>query len=398
LSPSSLLRRTGKTLLFLSVVLVVFLLLLELLLRTTHLFGAKVSWSVNDPLIVWRAGPGMPYWQDKENDHPIAGRINRWGWRDVDRALAKPSGVFRVAVLGDSFVEAYQVELEATSLLLAEERFRRERGLNVELMNFGRAGFSQAEELLVLQRDVMPFQPDMVILFFLPENDIGDAARETSTDLRRPFFVLSPEGKLVLDTSFRDSREYQVRSVLETLKNHSALLSLLGERLNLYRYQRYQKWLLSQRKDESPAPDRLTESAGLCTRAPPEAFAANYRLTKALIRAMADFCREQGVLFMLVALNTRAYHPDVEKELRGVDPTFDPFFFDRDLGAFAQEQGIPFLGLQEVFRTDFVANGEPLLWGHWNYRGHRIVADALVERLTPFVTRAKDARAGDGPQ
>src|SRR5438552_2622971 len=40
--------------------------------------------------------------------------INAEGWRDVAHELAKPPGVYRIAVLGDSYVEALQVELEQT--------------------------------------------------------------------------------------------------------------------------------------------------------------------------------------------------------------------------------------------------------------------------------------------
>ncbi len=392
MNPRSLLRSTAKALLFISLVFLVFLVVLEIVLRTTHLFGAKVSWSQNDPVIGWKASPGMTYWQHKENDHPISGKINRWGWRDTEWTQEKPENTFRVAVLGDSFVEAYQVELEFTSLKLAEKTFRETWGRDVELMNFGRAGFSQTEELLVLKREVTQFDPDMVIVFFLPENDIGDVARETARDLRRPFFLLSPDGELVLDASFKDSREYKVRRFLEGLKKHSALISLLGERLNMYRYQRYQKWLLAQKKDDAPAPDRLTESASLCTGTPQESFAANYRLNKILIEAMVDYCREKGILFMLAALNTRAYHPDVEQELKAVDSTFDPLFFDGDLEAFAWDLDIPFLGMQEVFQRHYLEHGESLLWGHWNYRGHRVVAEALVDRLKPIVLETQGGR------
>jgi hypothetical protein len=109
---------------------------------------------------------------------------------------------------------------------------------------------------------------------------------------------------------------------------------------------------------------------------------------------MADECREHGVLFLLVALNTRAYHPEVEQELRDVDSTFDPFFFDRDLGDFARSLGIPFLGLQTVFRRHFLETNEPLLWGHWNYAGHRVVAEALTEVLEPIVLRPKEGSPG----
>lgn len=382
-------RRLLRGLLFVSLIFLLFLLALEGILRVTHLFGAHVSWTENDPLLGWRTSPGMPYWFHKENDHPIQGRINRYGWRDVEWTQDKPAGLFRIAVLGDSFVEAYQVELEATSLRLAQERLTRETGVPVELMNFGRAGFSQSEELLVLENEVTRFSPDLVLLFFLPENDIGDIARETARDLRRPFFVPDAQGTLTLDTSFKNTGEYQLRALLQSLKRHSALLSLLGQRLNLFQYQRF---MASRRRMEQQAgdpPESLTDSASLCTDSPEERYARNYRLNKILIRRMADFCRQRGIGFMLVILNSRAYQPEVEAELRAVDATFDPFFFDDDLGRFADELDVPSLGLQRVFREAYLREGVPLLWGHWNYDGHRVAADALADALKPVIERER---------
>ncbi len=382
-------KRVLRVVLFSTLIFLFFLLALEIVLRTTHLFGANVSWSENDPLLGWRTSPGAPYWFHKENDHPIQGRINQYGWRDVEWSLEKPEGTFRIAVLGDSFVEAYQVELEATCLKLAESRLHRETGVDVELMNFGRAGFSQTEELLVLENEVARFSPDMVLLFFLPENDIGDVAKETARDLRRPFFLLDPDGSLTLDTSFKDTREYTVRALLQSLKRRSALLSLVGQRLNLFQYQRFMAYRQAMEQKGGPPPEGLTQSASLCTEAPEERYAGNYRLNKILIRHMADFCRQRGILFMLVVLNSRAYLPEVEEELKAVDPTFDLFYFDDDMKRFADALNVPSIGLQRVFREDYQRNGVPLLWGHWNYEGHKVVADALVNELKPILQQRK---------
>ena len=57
-------------------------------------------------------------------------QINREGLRDVEHQYAKPPGVFRILVLGDSFVEAMHVPLESTFPRRLEERLnaRRRRG------------------------------------------------------------------------------------------------------------------------------------------------------------------------------------------------------------------------------------------------------------------------------
>ena len=91
------------------VIFFAFILTLELVLRATHLFGARISYSEPDPILGWRHTPKSKYWFYEENDHPITGRINSYGWRDKEWSLKKPENVYRIAVLGDSMVEAFQV-------------------------------------------------------------------------------------------------------------------------------------------------------------------------------------------------------------------------------------------------------------------------------------------------
>lgn len=106
---------------------------------------------------------------NKENDHPITGKINSYGWRDKELSLKKPQNTYRIAVLGDSLVEAFQVESDRTFLALTEQQLNEEHKLKVELMNFGHGGYTQSEELLVLENQVEQFSPDMVIVFFSPQ-------------------------------------------------------------------------------------------------------------------------------------------------------------------------------------------------------------------------------------
>lgn len=366
-------KRPWRGVLYAAGVLVVFVAILEGLLSTTHLFGARKSWSEPDPVVGWRHSPNRTYWYDGENDHPISGRINRFGWRDRERPLAKPEGTFRVAVMGDSFVEALQVELDSTFVALAENELRRRRGRRVELMNFGRSGMTQAEEFLILKRDVVRFSPDLVVLFFVPLNDVDEIDPATADTALRPFFAISPGGGLALDTSFARSREFRLKRMINPLKQASALVSLLAERYNLL--------VQSRRRARRVAHSKRIEGAlSLCTAHPDAAYVESYRLNKALIEAMAAYCEKMNIRFMLVCGDWIYRREDVSR-YTAVDPTFDPDYFDRDLRRFAESLGVEYLGLQEPFRRTYEEKGVALHWHHWNYAGHRVVAEALSEKL-----------------
>ena len=123
----------------------------------------------------------------------------------------------------------------------------------------------------------------------------------------------------------------------------------------------------------------------LCTDHPDPAYARSYALTKALIGEMSQVCRQNGIGFMLVGLDIPAYLPETEKAFASIDSTFNADFFDDDLAAFAESLAIGYLGLERAFRQTYEKDGVSLHWGHWNYAGHRLVADLLVRKLEPAI-------------
>jgi hypothetical protein len=378
-APSSREQPRGSRLVGILVSLVAILVTLgiaEVILRSTHALGARPSWSEPDSIVGFRFTPKRPYWSLAENDHPITGRINSLGWRDRERSLEKPPGTYRVAFLGDSMVEAFQVESDSTFLALAEDDLTSRLGVVVEIMNLGRSGAAQAEELLLLQSDAMGFSPDLVAVFFNPLNDIGDAASNTTGSLR-PFFKLSSEGELCLDTSFNRSRAYRARAAINGPKQRSALVSLLVERYNtLERSGR----LKAEAAPEGQLPRYLT----LCASQPDSAYAANYGLCKTLMREMAGYCERNGAGFLLVC-GPSVYRPEDLCACAAVDSTFDACFFESDLARLADSLGVDYLGLQTAFAEHSAAKGRPLHWSHFNYAGHRVVARALSGKLAEII-------------
>ena len=353
--------------------LIVVLGVVELLLRTTHLSGARIAWTSPDPVLGYRPRPGARYWSTQESDHPITGRINRFGWRDVDWSLSKPAGGYRVAVIGDSFVEALQVEQDSTFLTLTQAALSAQLGRPVELMNFGRSGFTQSEELLVLQHEVLQFKPDLVVVFFFPGNDVADVSPQTASTLQRPFFRVR-DARLVLDTSFTTSRMYKLRSRVDALKRHSALVSMLAERFELWR-----------RNRPAFARTELEAYIAFCTHHPPRASVDGYGLNKRLLQEMEHTLALQGIQFGIVVVPLPSA---VKHRIGALDSTFDAHCYEKDLAEFANARAIGILGLEDVIERADTEEAMPLYWrgiGHWTYAGHRVVAGALAAWLRPLI-------------
>lgn len=365
-------------------VLLAVLGVLEFLLRRYHFWGAKISWSEPDTMIAYRYTPGATYWNNGENDHPISGRINRHGWRDRDWTEAKPPNTYRIAILGDSFVEAFQVEAESTFVRLAEAELNRVSSRRVELMNFGRSGFTTTEELLVLERDVAKFSPDMVVLFFFPENDIADVDPQFDPNPMRPFFINTANGELKPDFSFAQTNNFKVRNAINGLKQHSALFSLVVERINLLQHNlaiQQQAATVSTPQPTTLAASQITGVMSLATANPDSCYTRAFALNQALLQKINERCRQMQARFLLVTINTSAYRTDRAAHWQAIDSTYNAHYFDEALAAFARQNDIGFIGLQKVFMEAYQHNGRELQWTHWNYAGHALVAKVLAQHL-----------------
>src|SRR5207302_1004783 len=91
--------------------------------------------------------------------------------------IEKKPGVTRIAVLGDSFVEAVQVGNDDVFTRKMEALL----GSSVEVLNFGSAGFGTTQEYMTYLDRVRQFKPDIVILGFLSENDMRNNSRKLET-------------------------------------------------------------------------------------------------------------------------------------------------------------------------------------------------------------------------
>ena len=103
--------------------------------------------------------------------------INSDGWRGPEVALRHPPGTLRIALLGDSFIEAFEVPFDSTVGEVVERRLTALRGGPVEVLNFGQGGYGTTQELLTLEHEVWKYSPDLVLLAVTTGNDISDNSR-----------------------------------------------------------------------------------------------------------------------------------------------------------------------------------------------------------------------------
>ena len=105
---------------------------------------------------------------------PVTYTTNSRGMHDRERSLEKTPGVTRVAILGDSMMDAEQVNDDQVLNRQLEQRF----GGKVEFLNFGMNALGTTQESILYESKVQAFHPDVVMLMFYTENDISNNSYE----------------------------------------------------------------------------------------------------------------------------------------------------------------------------------------------------------------------------
>lgn len=357
------------------------MLILEVVLRLANI--AYPYFYIPDPHTGYAHKPQAEGWWQKEGLAYI--HINSAGFRDREHAKEKPSGTFRIMILGDSYSEALQVPLEQTYWALVEQDLQRclpMTGRRIEVLNFSVSGYGTAQELLMFQNRGRDYSPDLVILAFLTGNDIRNNSRALENDSTRPYFTRK-DGRLILDASFRDSLAFRVRSMELSYEAfaHVRLLQVLRE--VEYRIQSY----LAEINHRSKVSALVGLEIGLDEmeyREPQEPlWMEAWQVTEELIAQMHSDVKAKGADFLLVTLsNPEQVHPDPRRrqELATKLGVPDLFYPDRRIKSWAERQGISVLNLvypmamyaeeHRVFLHGF--ENATIGKGHWNVKGHRL--------------------------
>ena len=128
-----------------------------------------------DKELGWKQVPNLSWTWAGHNwyamDFSVQVQTNALGFRDIARELIKPADVNRVAVIGDSFIEAVQVPFENTAGQLLERKLndlQKDMGStkrNWEVLNFGISNYGIGQYLLTWEQYAAKYDPDYVVIF-----------------------------------------------------------------------------------------------------------------------------------------------------------------------------------------------------------------------------------------
>jgi len=341
-------------------------------LGTTHLPGKNIIWRME----------GFS-----------ADNLNSIGYRDIEHTVAKPAGVKRIAVLGDSHSEGLQVPLQDVYARRLEMQLNEGASHNFEVINFACSGYSTAQEYVQYTHEVEQYKPDVTVVLMHWGNtsaNIVDPKKRNKAQ-PRPYFYIDGEGKLQQDNSVIDwyyapgAENNAWAKAINWLQLNSRIYGVLTQTdMALNNNERvYFKWrgnfqrvlAFLQGKDpkaEVPGPSYGEQDPT--------------KVTDALVVALSDKCAKTGSKLVVMLL------PDptgtASQQLAG------------ELTALGKEHGFGLLDLSEAFKKH-PQQKDLFLRVHLSSLGHKFVADTLQEYLqqndllTTTTPMADSSLAGD---
>lgn len=333
-------------------------------------------------------------WYREEGEAYV--QINSAGLRDHEHVKEKPADVFRIAILGDSYAEGFQVDIAKTFWSVLQETLNACPGLGgrrVEAINFGVSGFSTAQELLTLRSRVWDYSPDVVLLAFLTGNDLRDNSRDLAGSYPRPYFELQGNS-LVLDKSFTESSTYRLKShpiwqFVQSLSDNLRVLQLVNLSLN-----RGNQALTASRNREV-AGSEGSKSASIddqvyystLSKEWQKAWMVTERLLEEIQREVA---LNKSRLLVVTLTSGIQVHPDPKVRQRymerfGISNLLYP---DEKVSQIGKSKEIAVWMLAPVFQEFAEKKGiflhgfpdQQLGGGHWNEHGHRLAGEYIANR------------------
>lgn len=335
-------------------------------------------------------------------DYSVTVRTNSRGLRDIEHDERPRERVYRIVVLGDSFMEAYQVELDQC---LPRRLQRRLSGRDVEVVNLGVGGYGTTQEYVALLEQGLAYEPDLVLLAFFAFNDVRNNDRWLEGNLRaksvptmrtfgRPYAVIEPASdELRIEypdfariTSWVEQRK---RAKVRYLADISVVARLTENALGR----------LSAGSDRAlPTHDPniwlgahildFVDQGEVSGAEYARRWEEGWDISLRLIGAIRDLAEKNGARFAAFVV-PHVIEVD-DDEYSGLRQRFPWIEFERSAPTarvlnYAREHGISVLDLTPFFRNQYILGQGPYYYqredNHWNPRGHALATGALIEYL-----------------
>jgi hypothetical protein len=161
------------------------------------------------------------YFDSEGPPYGLTYRINAHGFRGPETALTKPAGVWRVALIGDSFAFGEGVRFPDTMGERLESQLSAAADGAVEVLNLAVSGANSGAELSYLRHRGLAFEPDLVLWVYVL-NDAGAGGLNLWEDFTQQYEARWLKGSYLVSHLYaRIGRQILGRRYIEQLVDRS---------------------------------------------------------------------------------------------------------------------------------------------------------------------------------
>ena len=295
-------------------------------------------------------------------------RINGDGWNSKydHYETSRSDNKFRVAVVGDSKVEAFHVNYDES---LAEQIEQADSNDRLEVYRFAISGAPLSQYLQILRKDIIKYSPDLVVVI-LVHNDFDESYLPTPGVYTKSFLKIDVSN----DTVQGEVLPVEYQTPWYGYIRNSATWRYLAYRQK-FSFSTLRNLIFRREKLDQSGYRTDMEKSGSDIK-----MARNKLVTKYIFQQMKELCMDKDAQLLIVMEGDRdaAYG----NGFRGQSAPKSGLSLNTMAESVAKEYGIDFIDLQPVFQKDFRTNQKDFYFSsdaHWNKHGHGVVAKVIAD-------------------
>ena len=344
-----------------------------------------------DPIRGWKnKADSTAYFVVKTDRIRSHGSINAKGLRGPDYDYAKPKGVKRVLLLGDSMIAGFEVSEDQTVAQQLEKLLAKETSWQV--INGGVRGYGTDQAYLFLMYEGFRYQPDIIIYVFA-DNDLENnvTVHVRGKTYSKSYFTVGANGELHLagiPTPAKNDPNDRTRMAHPVVQKYfdeldsanengsgklKPVLWLRNVKKFLFEHSKVYRFATKQLKQIAPVRELLFRLGISHVRAssprPAEVLEAEWYLMEHLLVNMEKFSQSIYAHFAVFEVVNGIEESRPAPELENI----------------SKKHNIPLIHSYEVFtREALMKKRGPLRWKdkiHWTTQGHALAASAIYNFL-----------------
>jgi lysophospholipase L1-like esterase len=290
-------------------------------------------------------------------------RINSNGWNSGHKSYELETTKYRIAIIGDSYVEAFSVNYYESLAECLESKLGQEA---YQVYRFGISGAPMSQYLHMLREEVIKYSPDLVIIVLL-HNDFAESYRFKQGVYVSSFLKLNIENNEIIEE-------------IEPTPFHQPWYGWLRQTAT-WRYLAYRQKIrfgflrniIFGNKERAN-----TYQANIAVSNLSEEIGNNEKIAEYIFMNIKKICEQNDSKLIIVMDGDRnSIYNGIKSFNLYKTGALRLNLLSHDI---AQKHGIHFIDLHPIFESHFARDHKPFNYrsdGHWNVYAHNLVAAEL---------------------